>query len=102
MSSADFTIYTPGTGTLSYSLIFSGDNSTHFLQLMPFTIFQFFVPPGTHTVLCILITKYMLTSQLNRLIADVAFTSYEAHELNHLCRLHKIPARLVTVVNLRK
>ena len=25
-----------------------GENSVHFLQLMPFTIFQFFVPPGTH------------------------------------------------------
>ena len=40
MSLADFTIYTPGTGTLSY-LISSGENSAHFLQLMPFTIFQF-------------------------------------------------------------
>ena len=50
MSSADFTIYAPGIGTLSYSLISSGENSVHFLQLMPFTIFPIskFVPPGTH------------------------------------------------------
>ena len=26
----------------------SGENSEHFLQLMPFTIFPIFVPPGTH------------------------------------------------------
>ena len=44
MSSADFTIYTPGIGTLSllYGLISSGENSAHFLQLMPFTIFPIF------------------------------------------------------------
>ena len=34
--------------SLLYGLISSGENSTHFLQLMPFTIFHFFIPPGTH------------------------------------------------------
>ena len=52
MSSADFTIYTPSVETLSYSLISSGENSAHFLQLMPFTILQFTfhqsVTSGTH------------------------------------------------------
>ena len=49
MSSEDFTIYTPGIGTLSYTvLISSRENSAHFLQLMPFTIFPIFIPPGTH------------------------------------------------------
>ena len=49
MSSADFTIYTPGIGTLSYMVSSPlGENSAHFLQLMPFTFFQFFGPPGTH------------------------------------------------------
>ena len=47
MSSADFIIYTPGIGTVYYA-ISSGDNSAHFLQLIPFTIFPVFVPPGTH------------------------------------------------------
>ena len=37
MSSADFTIYTPGIETLSYM---HGENSAHFLQLMPHTILQ--------------------------------------------------------------
>ena len=48
MSSADFTIHTPGIGTLLYGLISSGENSVHFLQLMPFTVFLVFVPPVTH------------------------------------------------------
>ena len=43
MSSADFTIYTPGIGTLLYGLISSEENSAHFLHLMPFTILQFSV-----------------------------------------------------------
>ena len=34
--------------SLLYGLISSGENSAHFLQLMPRTIFQFFIPPGTH------------------------------------------------------
>ena len=34
--------------SLLYGLISSGENSVHFLQLMPFTIFNFFVLPGTH------------------------------------------------------
>ena len=38
LSSADFII---GIGTLLYSLIPSGENSAHFLQLMPLTILQF-------------------------------------------------------------
>ena len=48
VSSVDFTIYTPSIETLSYGLISTGENSTHFLQLMPFTIFPVFIPPGTH------------------------------------------------------
>ena len=31
-----------------YGVISSGENSAHFLQLMPLTILLFFVPPGTH------------------------------------------------------
>ena len=34
--------------SFSNGFIFAGDNSAHFLQLMPFTIFQFFIPPGIH------------------------------------------------------
>ena len=34
--------------SLLYGLISSRENSAHFLQLMPFTIIQFFVPPCTH------------------------------------------------------
>ena len=34
--------------SLSYGLISSVENLAHFLQLMPFTIFQIFVPSGTH------------------------------------------------------
>ena len=34
--------------TFLWCLISCGENSMHFLQLMPFTIFQIFVPPGTH------------------------------------------------------
>ena len=49
VSLADFTIYTPGIGTLSLSLslslsrshISSGENSEHFLQVMPFINLQF-------------------------------------------------------------
>ena len=45
------TIYTPWYwNSLLYSLISSGESSTHFLQLMPFTItgIRFFISPGTH------------------------------------------------------
>ena len=34
--------------SLLFCLISSGENLAHFLQLMAFTIFHFFVPPGTH------------------------------------------------------
>ena len=34
--------------SLLYGLIYSGENSGHFLQLIPFIIFPIFVPPGTH------------------------------------------------------
>ena len=34
--------------SLLFCLISSGENLAHFLQLLAFTIFQFFVPPGTH------------------------------------------------------
>ena len=34
--------------SLLYGLISSGESSAHFLQLMPFTIFPVFIPPGTH------------------------------------------------------
>ena len=33
--------------SLLYGLTSSGENSAHFLQLMPFTIFPVFVPPDT-------------------------------------------------------
>ena len=52
MGSVDFTIHTPGTGTLSYMISSPLENSAHFQQLMPFTIFPVFVPPGTCTHHC--------------------------------------------------
>ena len=51
LSSAVFTIYAPGTGTLSYSLISSGENSAfaHFAAAIANHYnFSFLVPPGTH------------------------------------------------------
>ena len=44
MSSADFTIYTPGIGTLSYMVSSPlGRIQRIFLQLMTFTIFPIFI-----------------------------------------------------------
>ena len=34
--------------SLLFGLISSEENSAHFLQLIPFTSFEFFVPPGTN------------------------------------------------------
>ena len=42
------TLFTQTTLHIFPALISSGENSAHFLQLMSFTIFHFFVPLGTH------------------------------------------------------
>ena len=44
MSSANFAIHTPSIRTLSYGFISSGENSAHFLQIMPS---QFSIFPST-------------------------------------------------------
>ena len=43
-----YNVYPWYCNSLLCSLIYSGENSGHFLQLIPFTIFHLFVPPGTH------------------------------------------------------
>ena len=52
VGSVDCTIYTPGIGTLSFSLISSGENSA-FLHTFCYSYSQslqysFLIPPGTH------------------------------------------------------
>ena len=77
--------------SLLYRLISSGENSAHFLQLMPFTIFQFFVPPGTHHCWVgrgsmeweVCLTLLLMTSTGNR-TPDLLILSLMPYSLGHM------------------
>ena len=47
-SSADFTFITPRYWNSLFQSHLPEENAVHFLQLKPFTQYQFFIPPGTY------------------------------------------------------